>query len=76
MLEGGGGAEAKRRSSLDMSGIVEDRYTEAASIGLYERMDAVFEGMDFDGNGTIEKDIPLHLRHLACGDRMAGLPSC
>ncbi|KAH8062991.1 hypothetical protein JL721_8611 [Aureococcus anophagefferens] len=56
MLEGGGGAEAKRRSSLDMSGIVEDRYTEAASIGLYERMDAVFEGMDFDGNGTIEKE--------------------
>ncbi|KAH8044820.1 hypothetical protein JL720_16939 [Aureococcus anophagefferens] len=33
-----------------------DRYTEAASIGLYERMDAVFEGMDFDGNGTIEKE--------------------
>ncbi|KAH8067420.1 hypothetical protein JL721_7530 [Aureococcus anophagefferens] len=66
-LEGREGSSSVRRlfevvdcidqdGSITMQGIVEDRYTEAASIGLYERMDAVFEGMDFDGNGTIEKE--------------------
>ncbi|KAK7254765.1 hypothetical protein SO694_00131032 [Aureococcus anophagefferens] len=49
-------APARGRGGPAVGAADGDRYTEAASIGLYERMDAVFEGMDFDGNGTIEKE--------------------
>ena len=32
----------------------ENPYEEAAETGMFARVDAVFEGMDLDGNGTIE----------------------